>query len=118
MDGSGGPPVWERPDLRARVVLSLFVTLLVLGGVVTTWMVDRQLRGPIRAWAQTVAENLASRAVAGAVRDRVAPALTGIILSRPLYDGSGRLQGITYETGAITRIASEAALHIHDELQH
>jgi len=117
MDGAGGPPAPAAPGFRARVVLSLFVTLLVLGMVVASWVVDRQLQGPIRAWAQTVAENLASRAVAVAVRDRVAPSLAGTPLSQPLYDGSGRLQGITYATGAITRIASEAALHIHDQLE-
>lgn len=117
MDGAGGQPVRESPGFRARVVLSLFVTVLVLGGVVTTWVVDRQLQGPIRAWAQTVAENLAGRAVALAVRERVVPSLAGVHLSQPLYDGSGRLQGITYETGAITRIASETALHIHDQLE-
>ncbi len=117
MDGAGGPPAPAAPGFRARVVLSLFVTLLVLGMVVASWVVDRQLQGPIRAWAQTVAENLASRAVAVAVRDRVAPSLAGTPLSQPLYDGSGRLQGITYATGAITRIASEAVLHIHDQLE-
>src|SRR5690554_5930887 len=117
MDGAGGPPAPAAPGFRARVVLSLFVTLLVLGMVVASWVVDRQLQGPIRAWAQTVAENLASRAVAVAVRDRVAPSLAGTPLSQPLYDGSGRLQGITYATGAITRIASVAALHIHDQLE-
>src|SRR5690554_762711 len=99
------------------MILSLFVTTLVLGGVMATWVADRQLRGPVRSWSRAVVENLATRAIAVAMRDRLAPALRAAPLSHPIYDASGRLQGITYETGEINRIAFEATLGIQEALE-
>lgn len=99
------------------MILSLFVTTVVLGGVIATWVVDRQLRGPIQSWSRAVVENLATRAIAVAMRDRLAPSLSAARLSHPVYDASGRLQGITYETGEINRIAFEATLGIQEALE-
>ncbi|BAS28325.1 sporulation protein YunB [Limnochorda pilosa] len=117
MEGGGGGPPRAPAGFRARAVLSLFVTALVLGGVIASWLVDRQLRGPIQAWSRSVVENLATGAVASAVRDHLASSISAARLSRPLYDAGGRLQGITYETGEINRIASEATLRIQEALQ-
>lgn len=94
----------------------LFFSLSILFAT-AMWLVDFLLRDSIEAWAESKAVNMATRAIALAVAEGLAPQIQSEHLAAPVTDGAGRIIGFHYEMGEINRLEAEAATLIQGKLQ-
>lgn len=94
--------------LSWRTYAGLVLFILVLFSVLSLMVAERQLAPVLRAWAQTRAISLATRAINVAVEEMMAVSLSNATMAYLIKDDSGRLQGVQYDMGEVNRISSQA----------
>ncbi len=91
--------------IKLIVLIILFVILLsVLTAIIIEWRVSPV----IRAWGQTRAISLATRAINLAIEETMAISMSATEMASIMVDAEGRLQAIQYNTGEINRVSSAA----------
>lgn len=108
-------PTLHRPTkLRTRFTWTVF--LLSFLTICAIWWIDRQLSGPLRAWAELRAEGMATRAVYTAIQEILAAQIGEEDVIR-LIPGDGNQTAWTYDWGLLHRVDSELTQRIHQALQ-
>lgn len=110
MRGARAPLGWG-----PRLALLFFGLSVLLS--VTLWLADVLLRDAIAAWAESRAVNMASRAIALAVSEGLAPQIEPAELASPITDERGRIVGFRYAMGEINRLEAQATVLIQDTLR-
>lgn len=107
-----------RPTLsRARLFVTWTLFFLVLFSLVTLWWADRQLRAPLRQWAELQVRNIGQRAITTAVQEILAGdsgfAHAEFVRLLPSSDGTAAWQ---YDWTLLHRLETEITGRVLDTL--
>lgn len=91
---------------RGKIVTMTLLLSLTFLLLVITWLAERQLQGPVTAWAQTKAINIATSAIANAV-DTALTTTAGGRLVKQMSLGSDQPFVLTYDWNALHKIKTE-----------
>lgn len=98
----------KRPNTSWRTYVGLVLFIFTLFSVLGLMLVENRLAPVLRAWAETRALSLATRAINLAVEEMMTSTLTSTTLAHLIRDGEGNLQGVQYLMGEVNRVSSQA----------
>lgn len=93
------------PLSRYIVLVALFILLF---SVLTAMIVEWRVSPVMRAWAETRAVSLATRAISLAIEETMAISISTTEMSTVISDDQGQIQAIQYNTGEINRVTATA----------
>lgn len=116
--GKKMPGGYGRPKLTWRTYLGLVLFLTILFSVLTLMIMERRLGPVLKAWAETRAVSIATRAINIAVEEMMAVTLSEAAMAYLVRDAEGNLQGVQYDMGEVNRVSSQATHKILQTLNN
>ncbi|HHU62413.1 MAG TPA: sporulation protein YunB [Natronincola sp.] len=110
--------VTVKQKLKWRTYLGLVLFIFLLFSSLSLMIVEKRLAPVLRAWAQTRAVSLATRAINVAVEEMMAVSLSSTTMAYLVRDNDGNLQGIQYDMGEVNRVSSQATHKILQTLNN
>lgn len=96
----------------------LIIFIILLFSSLSLMIAEKRLAPVLRAWAETRAISLATRAINVAVEEMMAVSLSSTTMAYLVRDNDGNLQGIQYDMGEVNRVSSQATHKILQTLNN